>query len=218
MDSTGGIMKTILCYGDSNTWGYNPESGTRFAADERWCGVMRAELGGGYQVIEEGLCGRTTVWDDPIEGEHKNGRRCILSCVETHSPLDLVIIMLGTNDLKYRFSVRADDAARGAGTLARIVKSSGTGRGGVSPEVLLVAPPSFASLEGTKFADIFHGGEEKSLRFAEAFRASADECGAYYFDAGSVIKASVTDAIHLESGMHRILGNALIHEVKRIVG
>ena len=99
-------MKTILCYGDSNTWGYNPSMGGRYARDERWPGVLRKELGEGYLVIEEGLNGRTTVWDDPIEG-YKNGKTYLVPCLETHKPLDLVIILLGTNDLKMRFSVSA---------------------------------------------------------------------------------------------------------------
>ena len=67
-------MKTVLCYGDSNTWGYSPIDGTRYARDVRWPGVLRNELGEGYLVIEEGLNGRTTVWDDPIEG-YKNGNQ-----------------------------------------------------------------------------------------------------------------------------------------------
>lgn len=211
-------MKTILCYGDSNTWGYSPVTGSRIASEERWCGVLRAGLGEEYEVVEEGLCGRTTVWDDPIEGRHKNGSRCLLACLESHSPLHLVIIMLGTNDLKHRFSVRADDAARGAGALSRIAKISGTGVGGVSPEVLMIAPPQFSPLGGTVFEEIFSGGEEKSRAFAEAYHRSAEECGAYFFDAGAHVKSSPVDGIHLETDQHRILGKALVHEVKRIIG
>jgi lysophospholipase L1-like esterase len=91
-------VRTILCYGDSNTWGYNPSTGGRYARDERWPGVLRTELGEGYLVIEEGLNGRTTVWDDPIEG-YKNGSTYLIPCLETHKPIDLVIILLGTNYL-----------------------------------------------------------------------------------------------------------------------
>ncbi len=104
-------MKTVLCYGDSNTWGSDPETGERFAPDVRWPGVLRRSLGEGYWVIEEGLGGRTTVRDDPIEGAHKNGRAYLRACLESHKPIDLMTIMLGTNDLKARFAASASDIA-----------------------------------------------------------------------------------------------------------
>ena len=113
-------MKTILCYGDSNTWGYDPANQTRYPRDVRWPGVLRNGLGDGYIVIEEGLNGRTTVWDDPIELD-KNGATYLRPCIQTHKPLDFVIIMLGTNDLKTRFSLPAYDIASGAGVLVDIV-------------------------------------------------------------------------------------------------
>jgi len=87
--------KTIVCFGDSNTWGFDPASGERFPADVRWPGVLRAQLGGGYQVIEEGLNGRTTTVDDPLQ-PHRNGLTYLPPCLESHKPLDLVTIMLGT--------------------------------------------------------------------------------------------------------------------------
>ncbi|MCW5845462.1 MAG: hypothetical protein KIT77_29690, partial [Caldilinea sp.] len=105
-------MKRILCFGDSNTWGYDPVSQDRYARNARWPGVLRQQIGAGYEVIEEGLNGRTTVWNDPIEG-YKNGRDYLIPCLETHRPLDLVIILLGTNDLKKRFSLSAYDIAQG---------------------------------------------------------------------------------------------------------
>ncbi len=91
-------MKTIVCFGDSNTWGFAPISKARYDRDTRWPGVLRNALGGGYLVIEEGQNGRTTVWDDPIEA-NKNGATYLLPCLESHKPLDLLIIKLGTNDL-----------------------------------------------------------------------------------------------------------------------
>lgn len=99
-------MKTILCYGDSNTWGFEPVTRNRYGRTERWTGILRQELGLDYDVIEEGLNGRTTVWDDPIEG-HKNGKEQIIPILKSHQPLDLVTIMLGTNDLKRRFGLGA---------------------------------------------------------------------------------------------------------------
>ena len=97
-------QKTILCYGDSNTWGYDPVNACRYDRNIRWPGVLQKELGQAYYVKEEGLCGRTTVWDDPVEG-HKNGLKQLTPILHSHCPLDLVVIMLGTNDLKMRYSV-----------------------------------------------------------------------------------------------------------------
>jgi lysophospholipase L1-like esterase len=113
--SHGGMMKTIVCYGDSNTWGQDGLTKTRYPMDVRWTGVLRNELGADYWVIEEGLCGRTTVWDDPIEGEWKNGLRYLMPCLESQAPIDLVVLMLGTNDLKNRYAVSAFDIANGLG-------------------------------------------------------------------------------------------------------
>lgn len=81
-------MKSILCFGDSNTWGYNPRTKERYPRNERWTGMLRQELGDGYEIIEEGLNGRITVWEDPIE-EHKNGKEYLIPCLESHQPIDL---------------------------------------------------------------------------------------------------------------------------------
>ena len=100
------VMKTIMCYGDSNTWGCIPLAGPqpprRYGPAQRWPGVLRRELGDGYWIVEEGLNGRTTVWDDPLE-PFRSGKELLAPCLMTHEPIDLVIVMLGTNDLKRRF-------------------------------------------------------------------------------------------------------------------
>ena len=82
-------MKVILCYGDSNTWGYDPVSQERLPRQVRWTGVLAQELGAGYYAIEEGLSGRMTVWQDPVEGLHKNGRTYLTPCLVSHQPIDL---------------------------------------------------------------------------------------------------------------------------------
>ena len=120
-------VRTILCYGDSNTWGSDPETRERFPEDVRWPGVLRKRLDEEYRVIEEGLPGRTTVRDDPIEGGHKNGRTYLMACLESHRPLDLITLMLGTNDLKARFGSSASDIAQGAASLADMMLRSGCG-------------------------------------------------------------------------------------------
>ena len=207
--------KTILCYGDSNTWGYNPATQGRYARDERWTGVLRQELGEGYVVIAEGLNGRTTVWDDPIE-EYRNGKEYLIPCLRSHMPVDLVVIMLGTNDLKARFSVPACDVAAGAGVLVDIVAQSDTGPSGGAPEVLLVAPPPFADLG--EFAEMFGGGKEKSTRLSRHFRLVADERGCALLDAAGVIASSELDGIHLDRAEQRKLGLAIAGRVREMLG
>lgn len=206
-------MKTILCYGDSNTWGWNPTTEDRYPRDERWPGVLRQELGEGFLIIEEGLNGRTTVWDDPIEG-YRNGREYLIPCLETHKPLDLVIIMLGTNDLKMRFSVPACDIASGAGVLADIVLRSETGPQGKAPQVLLIAPPPVSTM--TEFAEMFTGAESKSRRFSECYRQVAEELGCPWLDASDVIVSSDLDGIHLDPSEHHKLGQAVARRVKQL--
>ena len=208
-------MKTILCYGDSNTWGYNPATAERFSRDERWTGVLRNELGDGYLIMEEGLNGRTTVWDDPIEG-YKNGKEYLIPCLETHKPLDLVIIMLGTNDLKVRFSVSAFDIANGAGVLVGIVQKSETGRNNGSPKVLLMAPPPVSKL--TDFAEMFEGAEAKSRKFSQHYRRVAEEYGCEFLDTSEVIVSSELDGIHFETNEHQKLGKAVAAAVRQILG
>lgn len=208
-------MKTVVCYGDSNTWGYNPSTGERYGRDKRWAGVLRNELGEGYLVIEEGLNGRTTVWDDPIEG-YKRGKDYLIPCLETHKPIDLVIIMLGTNDLKKRFSLSAFDIAEGAGVLVKIVQQSETGSDGNAPEVLLLAPPPVARL--TEFADMFEGAEEKSRKFSQQYRRVAEELGCELLDTAEVIVSSAVDGIHFEVEEHEKLGKAVAVRVQEILG
>lgn len=204
-------MKTVLCYGDSNTWGYNPSTGERFSKDERWAGVLSQKLGAEYHVIEEGLNGRTTVWDDPIEG-YKNGKEYLIPCLQSHRPIDLVVIMLGTNDLKKRFSVSAYDIANAAGVLVNVVQRSDAGPEGRPPKVLLMAPPPVGKL--TEFAEMFEDAEVKSRKFSEYYRRVAEEYGCMLLDTSEVIVSSDLDGIHFEAGEHQKLGEAVAALVK----
>lgn len=205
-------MKTILCYGDSNTWGCKPivTAGVieRFNRDVRWTGILRGKLGEDFLVIEEGLNARTTVHDDPIDGAHKNGRPYLLPCLETHLPLDLVIIMLGTNDLKNRFSLSAFDIAAGIKPLLDIVASIAPKNGGV-------APPPLARL--SILADMFEGGSEKSGQLARHYEAIAGLCNSHFINAGGIITSSDTDGVHLDPDQHSQLGEAVADAVQKIL-
>ena len=208
--------KTILCFGDSNTYGADPAGKNRFDRKTRWPGVLQQELGEGFYVVEEGQCGRTTVWDDPIDG-HKNGLKHLVPILQSHEPLDLVIVMLGTNDLKDHFNLSARDIANSVWRLVQTVRSCAYPPTGQVPEVLVVCPPPFAALESTPFEAMFREGEEKSGQLAKAFEAVSEQRGFRLFNAGDVIRSSAQDGIHLEAEEHVKLGKALAHEVRGLI-
>jgi lysophospholipase L1-like esterase len=211
-------MKSILCYGDSNTWGciplVGPEPARRLPSDKRWPGVLRRELGDGYWIVEAGLSGRTTVWDDPLE-PHRNGRALLLPTLLTHQPLDLVVIMLGTNDLKRRLGGSAAEIAAGAGMLVDIVGTSGCGPEGAAPQILLICPPP--ALEVDPFDDEFEGATEKSRQLAGHYAKAAAARACAFFDAGSVISSSEVDGIHLDEPEHERLGIAVAEQVRPLL-
>jgi lysophospholipase L1-like esterase len=208
-------VKTVVCFGDSNTWGFDPVARERFAPDRRWTGVLAKTLGDGYRVIEEGLNGRTTVVDDPIS-PYRNGRDYIIPCLESHKPLDLVTIMLGTNDLKERFNRSASDIAESAAKLAEMALNSTFGPGDNRPKVLLIAPPPVVKL--TELDEMFAGAYEKSKKFAEHYKNMAEWCDCEFFDAGSVITSSELDGIHFEASEHEKLGIAVAGVVRSLIG
>jgi lysophospholipase L1-like esterase len=207
-------MKSVLCYGDSNTWGYDPATRQRFAPDIRWTGVLANRLGPDYQVIEEGLNGRTTRWDDPIE-PGRNGLTFLRPCLESHEPLDAVIVMLGTNDLKRRFNLTASDIAQSAAELAASIRHTARNAVGQPAQVLLVAPAAVVTL--TEFDEMFVGAREKSRQFSHYFRLASAWYDVPFFDAGSVIVSSEKDGIHLDAEEHRKLGEAFAVEVRRLL-
>ncbi len=199
-------MKTVLCYGDSNTWGYCADNAQRFARDVRWPGVMRALIGNGFEVIEEGLSGRTTVFDDPIEGS-KNGETYLTPCLNSHAPIDLVIIMLGTNDLKLRFSVSAYDIAGGMEKLIRIIKSSESGIGHTAPKILLMCPAQVGKL--TDYAQMLEGAVEKSRGLSGYYKEISKRYNISFLDVGTVAKTTDVDGIHYDEAAHKAIGKSV---------
>ena len=210
-------MRSVLCYGDSNTHGQIPGKGPleRFAPNVRWPGVLRTQLGADWHVIEEGLSGRTTVHDDPIEGAHKNGRTYLRPCLQSHASLDVVIIMLGTNDLKARFAKPASEVAMGIGCLIYDIKELAAGPRGTVPEIMVVAPPPMRD-DIKEWKSIFAGAPEKSRLLALEFEILADSLEVHFFDSGSVVTCSEADGFHLDADAHRALGTALAQEVEAI--
>ena len=213
-------VKSILCFGDSNTWGAATVSrpDERYAPNERWPGVLAARVGADWCVVAEGLNGRTAVRPDPIEGLWLDGSAYLLPCLKSHKPLYAVIVMLGTNDLKARFGAPARDIALGIGVLLAIIRKSETGPNGGAPKVLVVCPPPILASFGERpeFSEMFAGGYEKSLRLAPAYEAVAREHGAAFLDAGKVIRSSAFDGIHLDPDAQFALGNAVADKISQL--
>jgi lysophospholipase L1-like esterase len=204
------MTKTALCYGDSNTWGCVPMSSwadnARHEAGQRWPNVMRQALGEDWQVIAEGLPGRTTVHEDPVEGGHLSGLAYLRPCLESHRPLDLVVVMLGTNDFKRRFCLEAEDVALGIKRLlleiARLDVFAGK-----APRLLVVCPPP-VEVVGI-FTTMFEGADRRSRGLPLLLRDAAFACGASFLDAGQTIRSSPVDGIHLDGRAQVALGQAV---------
>ncbi|MDB5526354.1 MAG: hypothetical protein JWM58_4117 [Rhizobium sp.] len=210
-------MKTIVCFGDSNTWGCPPfaniaQTPDRIPPEKRWTNIMGRHLAEDVWIVEEGLSGRTTVFDDQIEGLHKNGARTIIPVLESHAPMDLLIIMLGTNDFKEQFSISSYNSARGMLTLIQLVKGH-YALSDTSPEILVVTPPKIGvAAEPAMWGD----GHRKCIDHAYYLEQVASRTGCFHFDANKVVRAGI-DGIHLDPEMHLLLGQALAREAASIL-
>ena len=203
-------MYRILCYGDSNTWGFNSVDGSRFPEDVRWTGVLQRLLGADYRVIEEGQCGRTTVWEDPIE-EHRNGKTALYPTLSCQSPLDMVILFLGTNDLKPRFSLNAFDIAAGAERLVSIIQTYRPNGQKKAPKVLLVCPPPIGeTIDESGMAGMFTAAHSLTVSrdLPRTFRNIAQWYDCLYFEAGPHAELS-PDQVHFTPKGHKMLAQAL---------
>lgn len=209
-------MPVIVCFGDSNTYGFDQETFGRFPRSVRWPGVLAAELGGTAEVIEEGLNGRTTIWDDPyLDG--RNGRTYLLPCLRSHAPVDVVVIMLGTNDTKTIFGRSAAEIAAGAGALVDDVLASGCGPDGGAPRVLLIAPPGPGDV--TERSEVWGFGEAKAKgeRMPALYRTVAAMAGVSFLDASVVAGVDPADGVHLTPQGHASLGHAVATAVRGLL-
>ncbi len=209
-------QKTIMCFGDSNTWGFPPDCGERYDRQTRWPGVLQQELGDAYYVVEEGLPGRSTVWDDPVEGG-KNGLKQLVPLILSHMPLDLLIILLGTNDFKNRFSVSALDISWSIGRLVKAARDSGHPLIGDAPDVLVICPPPLGDLSNSPFGGILIGAAEKSRQLSTVLATFCEENDIRLFNAGDIVQSSPVDGVHWEAEEHRKLGTAVAAEVRSIL-
>ncbi len=211
-------MKSILAFGDSLTFGANAETGGRHAFEDRWPSVLEAGLEGKARVIAEGLGGRTTVFDDFSTAADRNGARVLPTLLDTHKPLDLVVIFLGTNDLKLYINGSAFGAAMGVKRLAEIVRTHPYGNHGGVPKVLVVAPPLTVPTSHVDLHPMFAPRADEAKLFAGLYRRVAGEIGAGFFDAGAVSVATPVDGVHLDAANTRAIGTALVPVVKSVLG
>ncbi|BCH54270.1 arylesterase [Agrobacterium vitis] len=211
-------MKTVLAYGDSLTWGYDPVALGRHAHEDRWTSVLQKALGHGVRVIAEGLNGRTTAYDDHLADCDRNGVRLLPSILETHKPLDLVILMLGTNDLKSGIQGTAIGATSGIKRLVKLVHQHDWGFDFEGPDVLIVSPPPIRETANVMFGAMFNHSIEEGGMLASMYRDAADELGCGFFDAGSVAKTTPLDGIHLDADNTRAIGRGLEPVVRMMLG
>lgn len=202
----------ILCYGDSNTFGYIPGRGGRYDRHTRWPGRLQELLGSEYQVMEEGLCGRTTAFEDVTE-PGRNGLDRIRDAVERSLPLDVLVIMLGSNDCKAQFGASAQEIAGGLEQVAA------QARGGEASgfRVLLVAPAAMTDR-------VMHSGfgsefDQRSIKvskeLAEAYEALARKCGCDFLDGSKVTQVSEIDGLHLDAEGHGRLAEAVVKYLQK---
>jgi len=216
------VTKTVLCFGDSLTWGWMPTEfsvpTSRYPYHQRWTGVMSDALGSHFRIIEEGLNARTTNLDDPID-PRLNGSAYFPTALASHLPLDLVIIMLGTNNTKSCFKQSATEIAEGMAILVGQALSSAGGVGSIypAPKVLVVAPPSLSTMPDPWFTVMFEGGYEKSLELPRYYEMMTNFMKVEFFDAGSVINTDGCDGIHLTAESNIKLGMALAAKVSSIL-
>ncbi|MEO8401036.1 MAG: SGNH/GDSL hydrolase family protein [Gammaproteobacteria bacterium] len=207
-------IKSILCYGDSLTWGYDPETINRYPFEQRWTGFLQHQLGLNYRIIEEGLNGRSTAFDDPFVAD-RNGSNTLPLLLESHAPLDLIILLLGTNDLKEYIKGSAKLAAIGCSKLVRLIMASQTNLAAKSPNILLLSPPIITKPLNF-MATIFDGAEKESKKFAEHYRNIADFFKINFLDTSQFIQPSRTDGVHLDVNNNKLLAEKVAIEVEKI--
>ena len=208
-------MPVVLCYGDSNTHGTTPITTLgvleRHPRGSRWPDVMAAALGPDVQIIAEGLPGRTTVHDDPVEGGCRNGIAVLPAILHSHRPIDLMVVMLGTNDLKTRFSVSAFEIARSVERICTLARAEG-----VVADLLIVAPAPV--IAAGVLADTFAGAEARQLPLAAHLEAAAHRLGAGFLDAGTHVTVSPVDGVHWDEAAHHRFGTVMAAAVTARLG
>jgi lysophospholipase L1-like esterase len=207
-------MNNILCFGDSNTWGYEPLVARRYPADIRWTSVLQKALGDGFRVIEEGLNGRTNVTNEE-ERPIRSGLDVLPVLLESHRPLDLVVIMLGTNDLKHDFDLSAEQIADGARQVCQSVIDCEYLVDN-PPQILLISP-THVELVTVEEPDLLIGAVEKSRELAEHYQAVAEDLGIHFLDASKIVLKTDLDGVHWDAEQHKAFGEFLSGTIRKII-
>ena len=204
----------ILCYGDSNTWGRSGNSTQRYPANIRWTGILQASLGDDYEIIEAGLRGRTTNLDDAnLKG--KNGQKYLSVFLETHQPLNLIILWLGTNDLQEQYQRTPREISLAVKGLIHQIKSQSVNSDNTPTDVLLVSPPLVRE-DYLKSETKFKGAGVKSKELGKLYQKVADETNSLFIDLATLIKAGEKDGVHLEPEAHQVVAKVFEKVVKQI--
>jgi lysophospholipase L1-like esterase len=211
-------MEQILIYSDSLTWGIIPNTRQRLPFEKRWPGVLEnslAEMGANVRVLENCLNGRRTVWSDPFK-DGRDGSKGLSQVIEMHSPLKLVIIMLGTNDFQCTHDNNAWLSAQGMAKLVNIVRQAPIEPGMPIPEIMVVAPPKITKPTGA-IAGKFEGAEKRAVGLASELEKIAREYAVHYFDSATVTDSSDIDGIHLDESQHLLIGKAIASAVSNAI-
>ena len=211
------IMKSVVCFGDSNTYGYNPADGDRFPESVRWTCLLQELLGDGYKVIEEGLNGRTTVFEDPCD-DWKKGIDYIKGILCTHRPVDYLVIMLGTNDMKTVFNASAEEISAGLNEIVQRSEKVMDLKQGYVPKILIVSPPEISPdiLSGPFAGSFNEAAVEKSRHLSEYYKKVADKHGCGFVDAKLHIRPSAEDGLHLDAQGHKGLAALIAKSIKEL--
>lgn len=203
-----GKIKTVLCYGDSNTWGYMPETDGRFPWEVRWPGILQRRLGESYRVIENGICGRTTQFDSFRE-KFVNGYTGAEECVLMNTPLDMVIVMLGTNDCKDFYGAEPEEIGQGLENVGKLFSQSGA-------DVCILSPPPLKGIDRSPFRNEFgNEAEEKSRKLSGIFREVSERNHWEFMDTAFIIETGTFDGIHMTKEAHRKLGYEAVAWIKK---
>lgn len=214
------MSRTVVCYGDSNTWGYTPGSGVRFDEKTRWTGRLQTLLGEEYRVAECGMNARTTSFDDPFR-DYLNGRHGLVHCMVAAKPVDLLIISLGTNDLKYGTVYRS---AKGLDALLDVAVHANTYMPGSSPvyrdepRILVISPIALHEELDRKFpGHEMNGKLDDSRKFAAVYREVCQKWQVYFLDAAQTASASEIDCVHMDAVSHAALTEEVYHAVQKMM-
>jgi len=212
-----GDPTSVVCFGDSLTWGFKPGERTRYGHDQRWTRLLQCELGDAFYVLEEGVNGRTTVFEDPVRGD-KNGLAHLATARKSHMPIDILVLMLGTNDLQSRFNMSAGAIGYAVARLLDYARTPTDDPEGKAPKILLISPPPLGDFAASPLESMYcEKSIAESRKLADVYAEIAKQYGAAFFDAGSVVSVSDVDSVHWDAEMQAPFARAVADEVQKLV-